>query len=97
MSQVQILADPFSSRELRGVWARDDMAALLIVNDVSFGGVVNLRPSLFSALRYVAHILLRLSTIKRMRLIIRLYGMWLKQPKHVLLSQYIFYFYICSH
>ena len=94
MSQVQILADPFSSRELRGVWARDDMAALLIVNDVSFGGMVNLRPSLFSALRYVAHVLLR---IKRMRLIIRLYGMWLKQPKHVLLSQYIFYFYICSH
>ena len=37
--------------------------------------MVNLRPSLFGALRYVAHIiLLLLITIKRMRLITRFYG-----------------------
>ena len=39
----------------------------------TFRGVVNFRPSLFGALRYVAHIILLLS-IKRMRLITLFYG-----------------------
>ena len=39
----------------------------------TFRGVVNLRPLLFGALRYVAHIILLLS-IKRIHLITRFYG-----------------------